>query len=123
LKDINGAKPRLTAATLRRIVGDHAPSVHGLRRVGLVGSYAREDYSPASDVDLVFDMDETFSDETFTETGVLLRSIFMDQFRKELDIIRYASIFACLHKPEKLTESQLKGYKKMLEDLVWIWGE
>ena len=47
----------LTPAIIRRIVKDNAGAVKGLKRVGLVGGYARSDYTDTSDMDLIFDLD------------------------------------------------------------------
>jgi predicted nucleotidyltransferase len=109
----------LTQAIIHRIINDFAPYIHGLRRVGLVGSYARDDYTDSSDVDLVFDLDSTQTDNTLTETVVKLRQIFADQFRKGLDVIKYDSIFKYMD--SSVNEYRRKGYQKMLEDLRWIW--
>ncbi len=109
----------LTRDKILYIINDYAPGIHGLRRVGLVGSYARNDFTESSDLDLVFDLDNTQKDGTLTEAAATLRLILMNQFRKKLDIIKYDSIHQYLELP--INMYQRKGYEKMLEDLAWIW--
>lgn len=113
--------PSLTSAVINRIINDIAPTADGLRRVGVVGSYARNDYTISSDVDLVFDMEKGAEDAILASTGARLRAIFMNQFRTNLDVINYNSILQRLDEPEKLTCYQVDGYRQMLIDLIWIW--
>lgn len=109
----------LTRGAILRILNDYAPGIHGLKRVGLVGSYARDDFTESSDLDLVFNLDNAQTDSTLTETVAALRLILIDQFRKKLDIIKYENILQNLEMP--INFYQRKGYEKMLEDLAWIW--
>ena len=113
--------PILTMPLIRRIIDDIAPSVNGMQKIGIVGSYARSDYNSNSDIDLVFALEGVFIDETLTEAGIRLKAIFLDQFRVKLDMINYADIIQNLENPENLLQYQLIGYRMMLKDLIWIW--
>jgi len=58
------AKTRLTADAILRFLEDHRDALRtmGVKRIGLFGSYARNEQRESSDVDLLFSMD------TFTWT-------------------------------------------------------
>jgi len=53
------AKTKLTADAILRFLGDHRDTLRtmGVRRIGLFGSFVRNEQSETSDVDLLFSMD------------------------------------------------------------------
>lgn len=109
----------LNIDTLSEIISDTAIESETLYRVGLVGSFARGDFTISSDVDLVFDTDNKLIDEAIMTAGLKIRSIIYDQFRKKTDIINYYTIL----KYKEYNDSNVctEGYKKMLEDIIWLW--
>jgi predicted nucleotidyltransferase len=106
---------------IKKIVKDTFYAVNGLKRVGIVGSYARGDYSSASDVDLVFDTESEQSNDKLTDAYTSIKIILADQFNAGFDAVRYQTVLRRLENPENLTEKRELGYRKMIEDLIWIW--
>lgn len=111
----------LSLEKLCRIINDITPTDSGLLCVGVVGSYARNDHTSFSDIDLVFSMEKDCIDDVLYSIGMRLKSILINQFRVELDIINYDNILKSLEEPQVLTRYQLEGYNQMLKDLTWIW--
>ena len=109
----------LTKSVLQEIIKDVAPNSVTLKRVGLVGSFSRDDFTDKSDVDLVFDTGEKMIDEAVLSAGLKIRSIISNQFDCDVDIINYATII--LRANEENSTYCVEGYRKMLEDLKWIW--
>ena len=109
----------LTKSVLQEIINDVAPNSVTLKRVGLVGSFSRDDFTDKSDVDLVFDTGEKMIDEAVLSAGLKIRSIISNQFDCDVDIINYATII--LRANEENSTYCVEGYRKMLEDLKWIW--
>jgi len=109
----------LTKSVLQEIIKDVAPNSVTLKRVGLVGSFSRDDFTDKSDVDLVFDTGEKIIDEAVLSAGLKIRSIISNQFDCDVDIINYATII--LRANEENSTYCVEGYRKMLEDLKWIW--
>jgi len=109
----------LTKSVLQEIIKDVAPNSVTLKRVGLVGSFSRDDFTDKSDVDLVFDTGEKIIDEAVLSAGLKIRSIISNQFDCDIDIINYATII--LRANEENSIYCVEGYRKMLEDLKWVW--
>jgi len=105
---------------LYEIVADIAPISTTLERVGLVGSYANGTSNEHSDIDLVFDSGNKLIDEAVLSAGIKIRNILQDQFGLRTDIVNYHTIVR--KNLDGVGHSlELAGYKKMLEDLQWIW--
>ena len=106
-------------SVLEEIIEDYAPLSKTLRRVGLVGSYARGDFTEESDIDLVFDIiTDNLDDDTFN-VAMMVKNILLNQFRKNVDIIIYNVIVTRM---DIVSDFYFKeGHQKMYEDLVWFW--
>jgi predicted nucleotidyltransferase len=109
----------IVPSTLHEIVADYAPRSKTLFRVGVVGSYARNEACENSDVDLVFDTGGKLIDEAVLSAGLGIKSVLKDQFNTETDIINYATI---LHKQSNADTLETRGYELMMADLKWIWS-
>ena len=107
-------------STLYEIIADYAPTSQTLLRVGLVGSYAREEAGDKSDVDLVFDTGDTLSQEAILSAGLGIRGGLRNQFNINTDIINYNTIIKKVSQPGQ-HPIEARGYELMLEDLKWIW--
>jgi len=109
----------ISLKALRLILSDCMSQSTEITRVGLVGSYARGDYSLDSDIDLLYQA----KSEKPTDEDIFLKiqSILMNQFRKRLDVINYDTVIKNLQEPKSLTHVEYAGYRQMLRDLKWIW--
>ncbi len=126
-------KNEITLDILKRIIQDTAPKSKTLKRVGLVGSFARNDFTEYSDIDLVFDTGSERIDEAVLSTGLKIKKIVKDQFGRELDVIPFLTILKKNEEMDSLNQKDqsdstlvecffLKGYQKMKNDLIWLWG-
>jgi len=110
----------LKMSILEEIVKDHAPLCAIVKKVGVTGSFARgEDYTEASDIDLVVDIEGEHFDKEALWVAERIRKILMDQFRKKVDFIKYDTIIDRKDTPSNFYIQ--KGYRKMYEDLIWLW--
>jgi len=111
----------IASTTLHEIIADFAPESKTLLRVGVVGSYARDEACAKSDIDIVFDTGGKLIDEAVLSAGIGIKCVLKDQFNTETDIINYATII------KRQTETGVlpaltRGYELMLADLKWIWN-
>ena len=106
---------------LHEIINDIAPESTTLRRVGVVGSFARGTSGEHSDIDLVFDSGHNLIDEAILSAGIKIRKILQDQFGMRTDIINYHTIVRKVS-DGTARSPELAGYKQMLDDLQWIWA-
>ncbi len=104
---------------LKEIIQDYAPRSDTLNRVGLVGSFARGDWTEYSDIDLVFDTGQELLSEAIESSALMIRKILIDQFRLRCDIVPYKTILK--YKDKDSEDIITMGYKKMFEDLIWLW--
>jgi len=111
----------LSLTILTEIIHDTAPTSETLKQVGIVGSYANNNASPKSDVDLVFNTDNNLIDEAILSAGLTIKKILADQFNIDTDIINYNTILKRVNEPNDLHILEINGYKKMLQDLKWLW--
>lgn len=104
---------------LEKIINDYAYKSDTLKRIGIVGNFARGDYNDESDIDLVFDSDNHDISDDILKVGLPIKSILSNQFNRNLDIINYQTI---LNRKDIESENYIRcGYQKMYEDLIWIW--
>jgi len=108
-----------TKRILTRIISDCAAMCGTIKRIGVTGSYARGDYAPNSDIDLVLDNGFNQLDEGALSMSLRIKKILYDQFRKETDFILYSTILKSKEQPKGLYEQM--GYQQMYEDLIWLW--
>ena len=62
----------------------------GIRKIGLFGSYAREEQTDQSDVDILIEMAP--DTENIFDKRLLLKDLLMKQFSKEVDICHEQAI-------------------------------
>lgn len=53
--------------------------------------------------------------------GLSIKKILQDQFNLNTDIIHYPTIVKRATEPSNLHPLEIGGYKKMLQELIWIW--
>ncbi len=63
---------------------------YGVRKIGLFGSYAREEQTDTSDIDILIEM--SMDTENIFEKRLLLRELLIGQFSKNVDICHEQSI-------------------------------
>jgi len=105
--------------TLLNIISDYAPASQKLTKVGVIGSYARNEQSDISDVDLVFMTPDGNIDEPLATVAMPIRSVLRNQFRVDLDVVNYQTILNRAGSPDGLHFQD--GYRSMLRDLRWVW--
>jgi uncharacterized protein len=76
-----------------------------LSKLGLFGSYARNDFSENSDIDIIIEFDSSATH--IFQYKYELREILKQQFKKEVDLCR-----------EKSIRSQLKPF--ILKDTIYV---
>ncbi|MCL2287119.1 MAG: nucleotidyltransferase domain-containing protein [Firmicutes bacterium] len=115
--------PILTIGILKEIIKDGVNLSPHIHRVGLIGSYARGDYHDNSDIDLLLDVPDVNYNETMFEFGHFVEHVLDYQFNKKLNIVRYTTALnyaAAAPKAKRFWYYQ-EGYKKMLQDVVWLY--
>lgn len=105
--------------SITRVVTYFCDRSDSIKRVGIVGSYARGTQDKFSDIDLVYDAYDY--DRVYKEVIEPIVFVLDDQFIKRADSIYYRDILA--HKEHKGPERWAEGYRQMLSDLIWIWGD
>jgi len=116
------SNPIISNRQLIEIINDSAPLSATLRRVGIVGSYARGSETNDSDVDLVFDVNGVLIDEAVLSAGLKIKSILGNQFQKEIDIINYDTILNRTNGENSgLHALEIEGYMKMRDEIRWLW--
>ena len=109
----------VSLGTLINIISDFAPRSLKLSKVGLIGSYARNEQSSDSDVDMVFMTPDGNIDEPLIAVAMPIRSVLLNQFRVGLDVVNYRTI---LNRANAASDLYFQdGYKQMLRDLRWVW--
>jgi len=63
---------------------------YGIRRIGIFGSYAREEQSVKSDIDILIEMDS--ATENIFDKRLQLRELLEEQFAKNVDICHAQAI-------------------------------
>lgn len=120
---IKSAYPTLTIDILKEIVADGIKLSPHIRRVGLIGSYARGDYNANSDIDLLLDVLNTYYDEVISNFGHFVERVLDYQFNKRLNIVRFTTAQNhAINAPSKeVFWYYQEGYQRMLQDVVWIY--
>jgi len=68
----------------------HFRESYGIRRIGLFGSFARNEQNEKSDLDILIDMDP--KTESMFDKRILLREILMKTFSRKVDICHEQAI-------------------------------
>jgi len=115
--------PILTINILKEIITDGVKLSPHIHRVGLIGSYARGDNHDSSDIDLLLDVPGVYYNETMSEFGHFVEHVLDYQFNKKLNIVRYTTAlnYAATVPKAKSYWYYQEGYKKMLQDVVWLY--
>ena len=116
--------PKLTIPIIANIVTDAAQTCSHIEAVGLVGSYARGESKPISDVDLII---KTNGDAKFQEAiesfGEYVRHVLDYQFNKRLDIIRYDLVCDRANRNPRANETWFyrEGFQQMMKEVNWLY--
>ncbi len=107
-------KPPLTIKNLKRIAKRSFGEIPSVSRIGVTGSFCRDDFTYNSDVDIVIDCTDTPEVIDGIDTA---RYLLNQYFIRQSDYIRYDDIEKGVTKPGAYND----GYKQMKRDLVWIY--
>jgi len=114
--------PALTTEKLSRVISDAAELSSNIEAVGVVGSFARNEPTLHSDIDLLIKGQGSFSEilETF---GEYVRKILDYQFNKRLDIVKYefAAERASRCPAQNETWYYREGFAQMLNEVRWLY--
>ena len=115
--------PELTLDIIKKIVKDGVELFPSINKVGLIGSYARNEQNKTSDVDLMVDVDDTEFNDMLNVFGNFAYYILDYQFNKKLEIVRYNLAVECAAKnPDKNEFWYYKnGYRQMLKEVKWLY--
>jgi len=121
--------PELTVNILRGIVKDAVEGHNGgapckgVRKVGLVGSMARGEQSRVSDVDLMLDSSCFYED--LSMLGKYIGYVLDHKYNKRLDITDFQFIMDVVEGIKNVDEIWLyrDGYERMLEEVIWLYGQ
>lgn len=115
--------PEITFEILKEIIKDGLALTCPIKRVGIVGSYARGDAKKTSDVDLLIDTDDAQFNEMLNTFGEFVSHTLDYQFNKKLDIVRYSLAIKRAAAPpetERVWYYQ-EGYQQMLQEVIWLY--
>ena len=114
--------PELTLDIIREIVNDGVEKYPSIKRVGLVGSFARGEQRKTSDVDLLVDIEDSLFSEMLGTFGSFVSYILDYQSNIRLEIVRYS-----LATERAVTEPKpyefwyhKEGYEQMLKEVKWL---
>ena len=119
--------PALTVNILKKIVKDaveghngRTPS-KGVRRIGLVGSMAREEQSRVSDVDLM--LDSSCFIEDLSTFGEYVGYELDQKYNKRLNITDFQFAVDVAEGKKTVDEIWLykNGYERMLQEVIWLY--
>ena len=83
-------------------------------RMGVFGSYARGDQTSESDIDIIYDYDETQVDDMLDCLDAILNEI--EKKNKKVDFYAYYLLFK-----DDMTRSGAKFRDNVLQEIVWIY--
>ena len=115
--------PRLTMNILENIIKDGILLCPHVKRIGLIGSYARNQQHDNSDVDLILDTDNDLFREALKSFGTYVSDVLDYQFNKRLEIVRYSLALKRANEEPASIENWYyqEGYQQMLKEVRWIY--
>lgn len=113
----------LTESILKKIILDGVEFSPSIKKVGLIGSYARNTQTKTSDVDLIIDIEDHLFNNMLSEFGRFVEHILDYQFNKKLDIVRYnLARKRAFEDCENLENWYFReGYEQMLREVRWLY--
>jgi len=109
---------------LKCVITDAVRLCDSIKKVGIVGSFARGNSSHTSDVDLLLQVSDTTAySEALSTFGHYVQHVLDYQFNKRLDIVNYdtANRRAATVPTIKGQWYHQEGYQEMLREVVWVY--
>ena len=115
--------PVLTLSVLNEIIKDGLEQAPPIKRIGLIGSYAREEATHTSDVDLIIDTEPQHFEATLASFGNYVSYVLDSQFNKRLELVplELAQERAVIEPPSIEKWYYRDGYRQMLQEVKWIY--
>ena len=115
--------PKLSINVLENIIKDGLSLCPHVNRIGLIGSYARNQQDNNSDVDLLLDADNDFFRDVLASFGTYVSDVLDYQFNKRLEIVRYSlAVKRASQEPTSIENWYYQeGYQQMLKEVRWIY--
>lgn len=116
--------PTLTIERLTCVIADAVALCPNIEAVGLVGSFAREEQTHCSDVDLlVKERNRGNFQEILESFGEYVRHILDYQFNKRLEIVRYDLAADRANRDPLPNETWFhrEGFAQMLSEVKWLY--
>lgn len=116
--------PKLTIPIITQIVSDAAPESPSIKAVGIVGSFARGEETPYSDVDIIVKyIPDTAFQSILENFGAYVEHVLDYQFNRRLDVVRYDLAAYRAAMPPKNIENWYcqNSYTQMLKEVRWIY--